>query len=99
MELPAALDQLRASAPELRARYGSSARACSARRRSGRPTICPTLMSPSPFKGADRADVMRLCGVSGLLSGVFGRDVDVVALSARDLRLDQAVRREAAVAS
>ncbi|MGH6988019.1 MAG: nucleotidyltransferase family protein [Caulobacteraceae bacterium] len=44
-------------------------------------------------KGAP-STAMRLCGVSGLLSGLLGRDVDVVALPARNQSLAASIRKE-----
>lgn len=43
-------------------------------------------------------DPMALCGVSGLLSHRLGRDVDVVALPARDVELAASIEREAVLA-
>ena len=41
---------------------------------------------------------MALCGISGLLSGIFGADVDVVALPAQSPGLSAAIERDATFA-
>ncbi|MFP3944013.1 MAG: type II toxin-antitoxin system prevent-host-death family antitoxin [Alphaproteobacteria bacterium] len=93
-----ALNLLRAAAPELRSRYG----------------VVSALLFGSVARGeadsvsdadvavrlsADRSgDVMALCGISGYLSELFGVDVDVVALPARDPKLSAVIEREAVLA-
>jgi predicted nucleotidyltransferase len=98
MKKEIALEILRRAAPELRSRYGvvgaqlfgSVARDDA----DDRSDIDVAVRFES-----DRAiDVMKLCGVSGLLSSLFGTDVVVVALPARDPALNAAVEREAALA-
>ena len=50
------------------------------------------------FDDAGYFDIMKLCGVSGLLSSLFETDVDVVAQPTHDPDLDAAIEREAIVA-
>jgi predicted nucleotidyltransferase len=50
------------------------------------------------FDDTAHFDVMRLCGVAGLLSSLFETDVDVVVQPARDPDLNAAIEREAIVA-
>lgn len=98
MNRDAALDVLRRAAPELRARYGVvSARLFGSVARGNSDEHSDVDVAVA-FEGQGAADVMKLCGVSGLLSGMFGRDVDVIALPVRDPGLAQAVRREATIA-
>lgn len=98
MDRDAALRLLRAAAPELRARYGVVGARLFGSVARGNADEASDIDVAVAFDEEGPADVMRLCGVSGLLSAVFGRDVDVVALPARDPALDEAVRREAVLA-
>ncbi len=98
MELDAALDLLRGAAPELRSRYGVVGARLFGSLARGTADDLSDIDVAVTFEGEGPADVMRLCGVSGLLSALFGRDLDVVSLPARDPALDEALRREAAIA-
>ena len=93
-----ALDILRDAAPELRSRYGVVGAGLFGSVARGDADDQSDVDVVVRFKDAQKADVMTLCGVSGLLSGLFGRDVDVVALPAGDRALGAAVAREAVIA-
>jgi predicted nucleotidyltransferase len=93
-----ALEILREAAPELRARYrvvgaqlfGSVAR--------GDGDDQSDVDVAVRFESDRKVDVMKLCGVSGLLSSLFATDVDVVALPTRSSTLGARLKREAAIA-
>ena len=98
MNRDTALEILRRAAPELRARYGVvGARLLGSVARDEADGLSDVDVAVS-FEGPRPADVMTLCGISGLLSALFQSDVDVVALPARDPALGAAVMREGAIA-
>ena len=98
MKRDAALAVLRAAAPELRSRYGVVGAQLFGSVARGDGDDQSDVDVAVRFEGDARADVMTLCGVSGLLSSLFVSDVDVVALPARDPALGAAIAREAAIA-
>ena len=93
-----ALDVLRRAAPELRARHGVVGARLFGSVALGTSDSLSDVDVAVVFEDGRPADVMTLCGISGLLSGLFGRDVDVVSLPARNPALNEVLRREAAVA-
>ena len=98
MDRNTALQILRRAAPELRALYGViSAQLFGSVARDEADDLSDVDVAVR-FEGDQPADVMALCGVSGLLSALFDLDVDVVALPARDPALAEALQREAAIA-
>ncbi len=89
-----ALHLLKTAAPELRSRYGVVSAVLFgsvARAEMDALSDVDVAVRLSP---ASPNNVMTLCGISGLLSGLFGRDVDVVALPTRDPSLSRAIERE-----
>lgn len=98
MDLRAALDLLRAVAPELRARYGVVGARVFGSVARGDADPRSDIDVAVAFEEDRGPDVMRLCGVSGYLSGLFARDVDVIPLPTRDPDLQRLVAREAAIA-
>lgn len=93
-----ALEILRKAAPELRSRYGVVGAHLFGSVARDEADDRSDVDVAVRFEGDEKADVMKLCGVSGLLSSLFERDVDVVALPAGDAELDAVLRREAAIA-
>lgn len=89
-----AIEILRAAAPELRRRYGVSSAAVFGSVARGEAANESDIDVAVSFDGAT-ADAMTVCSVSGYLSGLMKRDVDVVALPARDADLDATIRAEA----
>ena len=98
MDQAAALRLLRQAAPELKSRYGVAAAALFGSIARNEGDEASDVDVAVRFDASHPFDVMALCGVSGLLSAVFGRDVDVVSLPARDPRLNDVIAREAVVA-
>jgi predicted nucleotidyltransferase len=98
MNRQAVLSILRDVAPELRARYGVVGARLFGSVARGDADNQSDIDIAVRFDNNYKTDVMALCGVSGLLSGLLGRDVDVVALPARDQGLNAAIEREAVVA-
>lgn len=98
MNRQTALDILRDAAPELRSRYGVVGARLFGSVARGDADDQSDVDVAVRFEDGQPTDAMNLCGVSGLLSGLFGKDVDVVALPARDQGLNAAVAREAVVA-
>lgn len=93
-----ALRILRDAAPTLRQRYGVvSARLFGSVARDEADEYSDVDVAVR-FNAVAAADIMNLCGVSGLLSDLFGIDVDVVAQPARNAELNAAIDREAVVA-
>jgi len=93
-----ALDILRKAAPELRSRYGVVGAQLFGSVARGEADDRSDVDVAVRFECGQFVDVMKLCGVSGLLSSLFGVDVDVVALPTRDPSLNAALKREAAIA-
>ena len=98
MNRQTALAILRDAAPELRSRYGVLGARLFGSVARGDADNQSDVDVAVRFKDGQENDVMKLCGVSGLLSGLFGVDVDVIALPACDPELNAAVEREAVVA-
>ena len=98
MDQAAALHLLRQAAPELKSRYGVVAAALFGSFARNEGDAVSDVDVAVRFDAGRPFDVMALCGVSGLLSGVFGRDVDVVSLPARDPQLNEVIAREAVFA-
>lgn len=98
MKRRTALDIMRKAAPELRSRYGVVGAQLFGSVARGDGDDRSDIDVAVRFEGGRPADVMKLCGVSGLLSSLFEADVDVVVLPARDPRLNAAIEREAAIA-
>ncbi len=95
MNIESVLEILRRAKPELRARYGVTEPRLFGSVARGFSTDCSDIDVAVGFEGGAPADIMALCGVSGLLSSLFDADVDVVALPARDPALNAAIAREA----
>ena len=93
-----ALEILRNAAPELRTRYGVVAAQLFGSVARGEADDRSDVDVAVRFESGQAVDVMKLCGVSGLLSSLFGRDVDVVSLPTRNPALNAALAREAAIA-
>jgi len=98
MRKEAALEILREAAPELRSRYGVVGARLFGSVARGEADDGSDVDVAVRFEGDQGADVLKLCGVSGLLSSLFGADVDVVALPTRDPRLGAEIEREMAIA-
>lgn len=97
MTREAVLEVLRRAAPELRSRYGVVGAQLFGSIARGDGDDQSDIDVAVRF-GLEPFDVMKLCGVSGLLSTLLGADVDVVALPARDPALASAIARDAALA-
>jgi predicted nucleotidyltransferase len=95
MRCDQALEILRQSAPLLRERYGVIGARLFGSAARGEDDELSDLDVAVTFDPAAPFDVMKLCGVSGLLSRLAGVDVDVVAAPARDPGLRAAIEREA----
>lgn len=93
-----ALRILREAASELRSRYGVVGAQLFGSVARGEGDDQSDIDVAVRFEGDPVVDVMKLCGVSGLLSSLFEMDVDVVVLPTRDLGLGAALEREAAIA-
>jgi len=92
MNRHAALEILRRAEPALRSRYGVvSAHLFGSLARDEGDELSDIDVAVR-FERDQGPDVMKLCGVSGLLSSLFEADVDVIALPARDPGLDAMVR-------
>lgn len=98
MNRQTALDIVRKAAPELRSRYGVVGAQLFGSVARGDGDNHSDIDVAVRFEGGRPADVMKICGVSGLLSSLFQADVDVVVLPARDPRLNAEIEREAAIA-
>jgi predicted nucleotidyltransferase len=98
MNRDAVLHLLREAAPELRARYGVTGAALFGSVARNEADGDSDIDVAVRFAEGAAVDVMKLCGVSGLLSGLFERDVDVVALPPRNPHLRAALERDAAIA-
>ena len=94
MSIDETLEILRRAAPELKARYGVSGARVFGSVARGEADAFSDVDVAVRFEGGHPVDVMSLCGVSGLLSGLFGRTVDVVTLSPRDPALAAALERD-----
>ena len=93
-----ALEILRKAAPELRSRYGVVGAQLFGSVARGDADDRSDIDVAVRFEDDRTADVMKLCGVSGLLSSLFEMDVDVVVLPTRNPGLGAALKREAAIA-
>jgi predicted nucleotidyltransferase len=89
---------LRDAAPALRERYGVVGVRLFGSVARGDDDDVSDLDVAVSFATASPFDVMKLCGVSGFLSGLVGTDVDVVAEPARDPGLKAVIDREAIIA-
>jgi predicted nucleotidyltransferase len=98
MKRELALEILRNAAPELRSRYGVVGAQLFGSVARDEADDRSDVDVAVRFEGGRDVDVMKLCGVSGLLSSLFDTDVDVVALPTRDPELNAALMREAAIA-
>jgi predicted nucleotidyltransferase len=98
MKTETALKILRKAAPELRSRYGVIGAQLFGSVARGEGLDRSDIDVAVRFEGDGQVDVMKMCGVSGLLSALFESDVDVVALPARNARLNGVIEREAVVA-
>lgn len=98
MNRQTALDIVRQAAPELRSRYGVIGAQLFGSLARGDGDDRSDIDVAVRFAGGQPADMMKLCGVSGLLSSLFEADVDIVVLPARDPSLNAAIEREAAIA-
>jgi len=93
-----ALKILCEAAPELQSRYGVVGAQLFGSVARGDADDLSDIDVAVRFEGDPPVDVMTLCGVSGLLSSMFGKDVDVVVLPARSSALGAVLKREAAIA-
>jgi predicted nucleotidyltransferase len=98
MRCDLALEILRDAAPVLRARYGVVGARVFGSVARGEDDAASDLDVAVRFDPAAPFDIMKLCGVSGLLSRLAGLDVDVVGEPVRNPDLKAAIEREAIVA-
>ena len=97
MNRQSALETIRAAAPDLRREFGvvnASLFGSVGRDESDELSdldVAVRFADPAP-------DAWMLCRVSGFLMDLFNRDVDVVALPARDAGLARAIEKDAAFA-
>ena len=94
MTLDHALEVLRRAAPELKSRYGVIGARLFGSVARGEADEVSDVDVAVVFEGGRPTDVMSLCGVSGLLSTLFEKAVDVVALPARDPALAAVLERD-----
>jgi predicted nucleotidyltransferase len=92
------LQRLRDAAPELRARYGVTGAALFGSVARDEADGDSDIDVAVCFAEGATVDVMKLCGVTGLLSALLQRDVDVVALPPRNPRLRATIERDLAFA-
>ncbi|MGI9169047.1 MAG: nucleotidyltransferase family protein [Caulobacteraceae bacterium] len=97
MNRQSALNIVRRAAPDVRSRYGVVGAQPFGSVARGDGDDRSDIDVAIRFEGGRPADVMKLCGVSGLLSSLFEADVDIVVLPARDPGLNAAIEREAAI--
>lgn len=98
MQWDVAIGILRDAAPALRERYGVVSVRLFGSVARGDSDDLSDLDVAVRFDDDAHFDVMKLCGVSGLLSALFETDVDVVAQPVRDPELNNAIEREAVIA-
>lgn len=90
------LQRLRASAGELRRRYGVDSAILFGSHARAAASETSDIDVAIRFAPGATGDVMAVCGVSGYLSAALGVDVDVIELPASDPALSAAIDREGA---